>query len=78
MTKSLANSRYSEAAFSMKSSNRPLTTAELATWLNIRPSTVRKRYSATGSYFGVVPTKGPNRLLLWPADSVEQLAGGAA
>ncbi|MGF6921893.1 DNA-binding protein [Paraburkholderia sp. 40] len=61
----------------LKTPAHSLTTAELAAWLNLRPQTIRKRYSATGSYFGVVPKKGPNRLLLWPADSVEQLAGDA-
>jgi len=56
---------------------RPLTTDELATSLNLRPQTLRKRLSTTGSYFGVIPAKGPNRLLLWPADSIERLTGGA-
>jgi len=57
---------------------RFLTTAELAACLNLRAQTIRKRYHATGTYFGVIPTKGPNRLLLWPADSVERLTGVAA
>jgi hypothetical protein len=62
----------------LKTPARPLTTDELAAWLNLRPQTLRKRLSATGSYFGVVPTKGPNRILLWPADSIEQLMEATA
>lgn len=32
----------------------------------VRPQTVRKRYSQSGSYFGVRPTKLPNGRLSWP------------
>jgi len=33
----------------------------------VKPQTVRKRYSQTGSYFGVRPQKLPNGRLLWPS-----------
>lgn len=50
-----------------------LTTEELAESLGMSAQTLRKRYSQTGSYFSVRPIKLPNRRLLWPGDSVEQL-----
>jgi hypothetical protein len=52
-----------------------LTTDELAERLDIRPQSIRKRYSQTGAYFGVQPVKMPNRRLWWPFDAIEQLAG---
>jgi hypothetical protein len=55
-----------------------LTTAEFASSVKLHPESIRKRYWLTGSYFGVVPTRLPNRLLLWPADGAEQLVRGAA
>jgi hypothetical protein len=60
-----------------KTPARPLTTDELATWLSLRPNTIRKRYCQTGAYFCLRPVKLPNGRLMWPADSVEQLAEGA-
>jgi len=50
-----------------------LTTAQLAAHLNLKPQTLRKRSSQTGSYFGVMASKLENGRLLWPADSVEKL-----
>lgn len=50
-----------------------LTTDEFATQHLVLPQTVRKQYSATGSYFGVIPLRLPNRKLLWPRDAVEKL-----
>ncbi|MCM2491541.1 DNA-binding protein [Burkholderia glumae] len=55
-----------------------LTTEELALALAMSAQSIRKRYSATGSYFGLRPVKLPNRKLRWPADSLEQLMGKAA
>ena len=52
---------------------RWLTTAEFAEALNLKPESVRKRYWLFGSYFGVVPVRGKNRLLRWPGDGVEQV-----
>jgi len=50
------------------------TTAEFAHLYKVEPQTVRKQYSATGSYFGCVPLRLPNRRLLWPNDAIEKLA----
>lgn len=57
-------------------SRRPITTEELAALLSIRPQSIRKRYSQTGAYFSLRPTKLPNGRLMWPADALEQLAEG--
>lgn len=53
--------------------NYRLSTEEFAHQHLVQPQTVRKQYAATGSYFGVRPLPLPNRKLLWPADSIEQL-----
>jgi len=56
--------------------NRLLTTEELAAELGMKPQSIRKRYSQTGSYFHLRPVKLPNRRLRWPADAFEQLING--
>lgn len=56
------------------SSNRRLSTEEFATAISLKPQSIRKRYSLTGSYHGVRPVKLPNRRLLWPVDALEVLA----
>ena len=48
-------------------SNRGRTTRQFATDYLVQPQSVRKRYSETGSYFGVVPQKLYNGRLKWPA-----------
>lgn len=53
-----------------------LSTEELAAQLTLRPQSIRKRYSQTGAYFCLRPVKLPNGRLMWPADSLAQLAGG--
>lgn len=55
-----------------------LTTNQLADGLSLRPQTIRKRYSQTGAYFGVKPTKLPNGRLYWPIDAIAQLLTGGA
>ncbi|WP_333981572.1 hypothetical protein [Burkholderia gladioli] len=50
-----------------------VSTDELAAILAVDPQSIRKRYSQTGSYHGVRPTKLPSRRLLWPVDSVKRL-----
>ncbi len=50
-----------------------ISTEALAIALSCSPGTIRKRHSTTGSYFGVRPSKLPNRRLLWPANSVDLL-----
>ncbi len=37
----------------------------------VKPQTVLKRYSNTGSYFGVKPIKLPNGRLAWPTTSAQ-------
>lgn len=65
------------------SSSRPtensadgLSTQVLSDALDLRPQSIRKRYSETGSYFGIRPVKLPNGRLRWPADAVDQLLNG--
>lgn len=53
-----------------------LSTEEFAAVLAVEPQSVRKRYSETGSYHGIRPTKLPNRRLLWPVEAVKQLLNG--
>ncbi|WP_213298083.1 hypothetical protein [Paraburkholderia sacchari] len=55
-----------------------LSTEEFAAALAVEPQSVRKRYSETGSYHGVRPTKLPNRRLLWPIPAVKRLLNGDA
>lgn len=50
-------------------------TADFARVNHVKPQTVRKRYSATGSYFGIKPCKLPNGRLDWPSN---EEAGGCA
>lgn len=56
-----------------------LSTKDAAQMMLVKEQTLRKRYCETGSYFGVVPQKLPNRRLLWPHDSIDNLLkkGGA-
>lgn len=56
---------------------RLISTEDLAARLGLRPQSIRKRYCQTGAYFCLRPAKLPNGRLMWPADSVEQLAGDA-
>ncbi|RFU47339.1 hypothetical protein D0B32_14545 [Paraburkholderia sp. DHOC27] len=53
-----------------------LSTEEFAAVLAVEPQSVRKRYSETGSYHGVRPTKLPNRRLLWPVETAKRLLNG--
>ncbi len=50
-----------------------LTTEQLATAIHTAPQTLRKHLCQHGHYYGLVPRKMPNRLLLWPSDSVQRL-----
>ncbi|WP_232624392.1 helix-turn-helix domain-containing protein [Paraburkholderia ginsengisoli] len=55
-----------------------LTTAELAELLRLSPKTLYKRFCQNGHVFGVKPIKlspGRGGRLLWPADSLAQIAG---
>lgn len=68
-----SNRKHSQAEV-----DRLLTTSELASVLNLRPQSIRKRYSQTGSYFRLRPKKLQNGRLLWPSDAVIQLTQGGA
>lgn len=54
-----------------------LTTEQLADALSLRPQTLRKRYSKTGTYFGLRPLKLPNGKLRWASNSIDLLTNGA-
>ena len=58
-------------------SERRLTTEELALALGMNAGSIRKRYSQTGSYFGLKPVKLRNGKLRWPADALMQLMSPA-
>jgi hypothetical protein len=65
--------------FTSSTISRFLTTDQLAALLSVRPQSVRKRLSQTGSYHGIMARRLPNRRLLWPADAVDLfLKGGGA
>lgn len=53
-------------------------TSELARVVDVTPEHIRKVYQKTGNYLGLVPVRLPNNRLLWPADAVAKLKGGAA
>lgn len=55
-----------------------ITTETAAQRLGVQPQTMRAGYCRHGHYMGMVPTKLPNRLLLWPADAIERLTQGQA
>lgn len=47
-----------------------LTTDAMAEAVGVRAQSVRKRYSQTGTYFGLRPVKLPSRRLMWDANAV--------
>jgi hypothetical protein len=52
-------------------------TEQLAAALRLKAQSIRKRFCETGSYYCLRPVKLPNRRLIWPADSIEQLSRAA-
>jgi len=54
-----------------------LNTAQFARELGIQPESLRKAVAKHGSYYGVTPAKQANGRLVWPADTLVQLKGGA-
>ncbi|MBB3261191.1 MULTISPECIES: DNA-binding protein [Paraburkholderia] len=56
---------------------RLIPTDQLAAQLALRPQSIRKRYCQTGTYFSLRPVKLANGRLMWPADSIKQLAEAA-
>lgn len=55
---------------------RSYSTEETATILGVKPHTLRAGLCTRGEYMGLRPVKLPNRMLRWPADSVDRLARG--
>ena len=55
---------------------RTLSTEQAAAALHIRPQTLRRALCLQGHYFGIRPVKLPNRMLAWPAESIERLLSG--
>lgn len=53
-----------------------ITTEEVAVLFKVKPPSVLRRLSQTGSYFGIRPRKLPNRRLAWPLQAVQKLIGG--
>lgn len=53
-----------------------LTTAEFATAVGVKDTTIRVRLCKTGSYFGIKPKKYPSGRLMWPGDGPDRLARG--
>jgi len=51
-----------------------LSNREFAAAAKLEPQSVRAHLSRCGDYFGLRPTKLPNGRLLWPDDSLDQLA----
>lgn len=54
-----------------------LSTAQFAAELGISPQTLQKAHSLQKAYFNISPTKQANGRLLWPAEAVDKLKGGA-
>jgi len=54
-----------------------LSTDEYAAQNLVQSQTVRKQVSATGTYFGVRPLRLPNRRLLWPDNTIEDLVAAS-
>ena len=40
------------------------------------PQSLRRALCLQGHYFGIRPVKLPNRMLAWPAESIERLLSG--
>jgi hypothetical protein len=55
---------------------RDYTTEEAAAILGVRPQTLRMALCRDGNYYGIRPTKRPNRMLAWPSATVDAVARG--
>ncbi|WP_216639854.1 hypothetical protein [Burkholderia pseudomallei] len=53
-----------------KDADRPISTNELAALLSVTAQSIYKRLCIAGSYWGIHPTKMPNKRLLWPANAI--------
>lgn len=54
-----------------------MSTAQFAQELGLAPNTLLKAHSRDGHYFGVTPAKAANGRLIWPAEALAKLKGGA-
>jgi hypothetical protein len=76
----LVNARATEASTHIAAASvlpPMLTTSELADGLKLSPRTLHKHYCQKGHFYGLKPVKlssGRGGRLLWPADSLEQIA----
>ncbi|MDR5835371.1 hypothetical protein [Caballeronia sp. LZ034LL] len=50
-----------------------LTTQEFADGVGVKPQTILKRYSETGSFYGVTPMPSELRTHAWPLDAVKRV-----
>lgn len=57
-----------------RSSRYCLTTKEFAAQYRAKEQSVYKQHAATGAYCGVRPLILPNKRLMWPDGTIEQLA----
>lgn len=53
-------------------------TEEWVAPLGYKKQTAHRAYSKQGHFLGVVPTKLPNRRLMWPIAELERLLSGGA
>lgn len=60
----------------LENSDHVVESDEMAAVLAVDPRSIRKRYSQTGTYHGIRPTKLPSRRLLWPVDAIKLLLAG--
>ncbi len=65
------HTKSSAVTVHLEASSRCYTTEDFAAMLGLEPQSVRKRYSQTGSYYGLKPLKLPNRRLFWPEDGIK-------
>lgn len=64
---------FARSPMALPENREYLSTAEFAAVLAVEAQSVRKRYSETGSYHGVRPTKLPSRRVLWPVEALKRL-----
>ncbi|MEX3930359.1 hypothetical protein AB4Y32_00845 [Paraburkholderia phymatum] len=67
---------HGRAQFMPSSRSGYLTTEAMADTVGVQAQSVRKRYSQTGTYFGLKPVKLPNRRLMWEANAVAKFLRG--
>ena len=55
---------------------RTYSTEQAAAALHVRPQTLHAALCRNGHYFGIKPTRLPNRRLIWDAAAVDALLSG--